>query len=201
MLCARRPGLLLATMRAIEGLGLDVQQAVASCFNGFSLDIFKAEVNVMSCYFVATREKITDERRDGLLVFAQCLLAAVQGRPSAPPPARRRDQVRPPAVCRAPWRGAVTPDGRTACSPSRQKKKRNDVAFVRSVPSPCPVYIGLDGSFCLPWWLCPAKTVAWLWFAAAERTVPFRSGHWSLDSSAPASLGTLVTCRSRDSNG
>jgi UTP:GlnB (protein PII) uridylyltransferase len=54
MLCARRPGLLLATMRAIEGLGLDVQQAVASCFNGFSLDIFKAEVNVMSCYFVAT---------------------------------------------------------------------------------------------------------------------------------------------------
>jgi hypothetical protein len=44
MLCARRPGLLLSAMRAIEGLGLDVQQAVISCFNGFSLDIFKAEV-------------------------------------------------------------------------------------------------------------------------------------------------------------
>ncbi|XP_066338163.1 transcription factor SCREAM2-like [Miscanthus floridulus] len=44
MLCARRPGLLLSAMRAIEGLGLDVQQAVISCFNGFSLDIFKAEL-------------------------------------------------------------------------------------------------------------------------------------------------------------
>ncbi|KAF0896365.1 hypothetical protein E2562_021896 [Oryza meyeriana var. granulata] len=43
MFCARRPGLLLSTMRAVEGLGLDVQQAVISCFNGFTLDIFKAE--------------------------------------------------------------------------------------------------------------------------------------------------------------
>jgi hypothetical protein len=59
-------------MRAIEGLGLDVQQAVASCFNGFSLDIFKAEVNVMSCYFVATWKKNLLTRREGLLVFAQC---------------------------------------------------------------------------------------------------------------------------------
>lgn len=71
-------------------------------------------------------------------VFAQCLLAAVQGRPSAPPPARRRDQVRPPAVCRAPWRGAVTPDGRTACcSPSRQrrrKKKRERCSFCQICP-------------------------------------------------------------------
>ncbi|KAG8090728.1 hypothetical protein GUJ93_ZPchr0011g26976 [Zizania palustris] len=43
MFCARRPGLLLSAMRAIEGLGLDVQQAVISCFNGFALDVFKAE--------------------------------------------------------------------------------------------------------------------------------------------------------------
>lgn len=44
MFCARRPGLLLNAMKAIEGLGLDVQQAVVSCFNGFTLDVFKAEV-------------------------------------------------------------------------------------------------------------------------------------------------------------
>jgi UTP:GlnB (protein PII) uridylyltransferase len=44
MLCARRPGLLLSAMKAIESLGLDVQQAVISCFNGFALDVFKAEV-------------------------------------------------------------------------------------------------------------------------------------------------------------
>ncbi|CAM0947383.1 unnamed protein product [Alopecurus aequalis] len=43
MLCARRPGLLLSAMQAIEALGLDVQQAVISCFNSFALDVFKAE--------------------------------------------------------------------------------------------------------------------------------------------------------------
>ncbi|KAI4366957.1 hypothetical protein MLD38_022755 [Melastoma candidum] len=43
MFCARRPGLLLSTMRALDNLGLDVQQAVISCFNGFALDIFRAE--------------------------------------------------------------------------------------------------------------------------------------------------------------
>lgn len=43
MFCGRRPGLLLATMRALDGLGLDVQQAVISCFNGFALDVFRAE--------------------------------------------------------------------------------------------------------------------------------------------------------------
>ncbi|CAD6338712.1 unnamed protein product [Miscanthus lutarioriparius] len=41
---SQRPVLLLSAVRAIEGLGLDVQQAVISCFNGFSLDIFKAEL-------------------------------------------------------------------------------------------------------------------------------------------------------------
>ncbi|KAL2320376.1 hypothetical protein Fmac_029345 [Flemingia macrophylla] len=43
MFCTRRPGLLLSTMRALDNLGLDVQQAVISCFNGFALDVFKAE--------------------------------------------------------------------------------------------------------------------------------------------------------------
>ncbi|KAK8710807.1 hypothetical protein V6N13_146116 [Hibiscus sabdariffa] len=43
MFCGRRPGLLLSTMRALDNLGLDVQQAVISCFNGFAMDIFRAE--------------------------------------------------------------------------------------------------------------------------------------------------------------
>ncbi|KAK4374663.1 hypothetical protein RND71_005340 [Anisodus tanguticus] len=41
--CSRRPGLLLSTMRALDNLGLDIQQAVISCFNGFALDIFRVE--------------------------------------------------------------------------------------------------------------------------------------------------------------
>ncbi|XP_010536585.1 PREDICTED: transcription factor ICE1-like [Tarenaya hassleriana] len=43
MYWGRRPGLLLSTMRALDNLGLDIQQAVISCFNGFSMDIFRAE--------------------------------------------------------------------------------------------------------------------------------------------------------------
>nr|AFK44043.1 unknown [Lotus japonicus] len=43
MFCTRRPGLLLSTMKALDNLGLDVQQAVISCFNGFALDVFRAE--------------------------------------------------------------------------------------------------------------------------------------------------------------
>ncbi|CAN1138616.1 Transcription factor ICE1 [Linum perenne] len=43
MFCARRPGILLSTMRALDNLGLDIQQAVISCFNGFAMDIFRAE--------------------------------------------------------------------------------------------------------------------------------------------------------------
>lgn len=50
MFCARRPGLLLSTMRALDGLGLDVQQAVISCFNGFALDVFRAEVRTALSY-------------------------------------------------------------------------------------------------------------------------------------------------------
>ncbi|VFQ87224.1 unnamed protein product [Cuscuta campestris] len=43
MFCSRKPGLLLSTMRALDTIGLDVQQAVISCFNGFAMDIFRAE--------------------------------------------------------------------------------------------------------------------------------------------------------------
>ncbi|XP_057970276.1 transcription factor ICE1-like [Malania oleifera] len=43
MFCSRKPGLLLSTLRALDTLGLDIQQAVISCFNGFALDIFRAE--------------------------------------------------------------------------------------------------------------------------------------------------------------
>lgn len=58
MFCPRRPGLLLNAMKAIEGLGLDVQQAVASCFNGFTLDVFKAEVIYNCTYFSPNCEKL-----------------------------------------------------------------------------------------------------------------------------------------------
>ncbi|KAL8229061.1 hypothetical protein R6Q57_013961 [Mikania cordata] len=43
MVCGRRPGLLLSTLRALDNLGLDIQQAVISCFNGFALDVFRAQ--------------------------------------------------------------------------------------------------------------------------------------------------------------
>ncbi|GMH31511.1 hypothetical protein Nepgr_033354 [Nepenthes gracilis] len=43
MFCARKPGLLLSIMRALDSLGLDIHQAVISCFNGFAMDIFRAE--------------------------------------------------------------------------------------------------------------------------------------------------------------
>lgn len=48
MFCGRRPGLLLSAMRALDNLGLDIQQAVISCFNGFAMDIFRAEVEPLS---------------------------------------------------------------------------------------------------------------------------------------------------------
>ncbi|XP_027342523.1 transcription factor ICE1-like [Abrus precatorius] len=43
MFCGRKPGLLLSTMRALDDLGLDIHQAVISYFNGFAMDIFRAE--------------------------------------------------------------------------------------------------------------------------------------------------------------
>lgn len=51
MFCARKPGLLLSTMRAMDNLGLDIQQAVISCFNGFAMDIFRAEVRILVHHF------------------------------------------------------------------------------------------------------------------------------------------------------
>ncbi|XP_054805238.1 transcription factor ICE1-like [Prosopis cineraria] len=43
MFCGRKPGLLLSTMKALDSLGLELHQAVISCFNGFAMDIFRAE--------------------------------------------------------------------------------------------------------------------------------------------------------------
>ncbi|MED6194481.1 Transcription factor SCREAM2 [Stylosanthes scabra] len=43
MFCSRKAGLLVSTMRALDSLGLDIQQAVISSFNGFAMDIFRAE--------------------------------------------------------------------------------------------------------------------------------------------------------------
>ncbi|KAM0856800.1 hypothetical protein ACQ4PT_048866 [Festuca glaucescens] len=46
MFCARRPGILLSTIRVLESLGLDIEQAVISCFSGFAMDIFGAKVRI-----------------------------------------------------------------------------------------------------------------------------------------------------------
>ncbi|OEL13190.1 Transcription factor ICE1 [Dichanthelium oligosanthes] len=43
MFCACKPGILLSTMTALDSLGLDIEQAVISCFNGFAMDVFRAE--------------------------------------------------------------------------------------------------------------------------------------------------------------
>ncbi|TVU34624.1 hypothetical protein EJB05_16463, partial [Eragrostis curvula] len=43
MFCARKPGILLNTLTALENLGLDIEQAVISCFGGFAMDVFRAE--------------------------------------------------------------------------------------------------------------------------------------------------------------
>ncbi|XP_041005343.1 transcription factor ICE1-like isoform X1 [Juglans microcarpa x Juglans regia] len=66
MFCARRPGLLLSTMRALDNLGLDIQQAVISCFNGFALDVFRAEVNQRLDYFWSTVHQQCREGEDVL---------------------------------------------------------------------------------------------------------------------------------------
>lgn len=41
MFCSGNPGLLLSTVKALDGLGFDVQQAVISCLNGFALDVLQ----------------------------------------------------------------------------------------------------------------------------------------------------------------
>ncbi|KAL2342819.1 hypothetical protein Fmac_004104 [Flemingia macrophylla] len=43
MFCDRKPGLLLSIMRALDNLGLDIHHAVISYFNGFVMDIFRAQ--------------------------------------------------------------------------------------------------------------------------------------------------------------
>ncbi|XP_051227921.1 transcription factor ICE1 [Lolium perenne] len=43
MFCARRPGILLSTMKALDSLGLDIEEAVISCFDGFATDVFRAK--------------------------------------------------------------------------------------------------------------------------------------------------------------
>ncbi|XLR15796.1 hypothetical protein S83_043734 [Arachis hypogaea] len=43
MFCDQKPGLLLSTLTTLDNLGLDIQQAVISFFNGFAMDIFRAE--------------------------------------------------------------------------------------------------------------------------------------------------------------
>lgn len=47
MFCARRPGILMSTLRALDSLGLGIEQAVISCFNGFAMDVFRAEVCIL----------------------------------------------------------------------------------------------------------------------------------------------------------
>lgn len=46
MCCERKPGLLLSTMRALDNLGIDIHQAVITYFNGFAMDILRAQVNL-----------------------------------------------------------------------------------------------------------------------------------------------------------
>ncbi|KAE8100781.1 hypothetical protein FH972_018641 [Carpinus fangiana] len=40
--CEHKPGILVSTMRAINNLGLDIQQVI-SCSNGFVMNIYRAE--------------------------------------------------------------------------------------------------------------------------------------------------------------
>lgn len=46
MLSRRRPGLLLKTMKALDNLGLDIQQAVISYLDAFAMDVFRAQVQI-----------------------------------------------------------------------------------------------------------------------------------------------------------
>ncbi|TVU24594.1 hypothetical protein EJB05_27041, partial [Eragrostis curvula] len=75
MFCPRKPGLLLSTViRSIENLGCDVQQAVISCFNGFSLDLFKDEVMYNCSHLLPATFIHTDHAQGiagGLAVGAQ----------------------------------------------------------------------------------------------------------------------------------
>lgn len=91
MFCARKPGLLLSTMRALDGLGLDIQQAVISCFNGFALDIFRAEVKLFFSRQRLRRFQINLSSLSSWLLLKRSMmkaniasLSAMQGRPGRP---------------------------------------------------------------------------------------------------------------------
>ncbi|XP_058781132.1 transcription factor ICE1-like [Vicia villosa] len=43
MFCAYKPGVLVSIMKAFDILGLDIHQANISCFNGFTIDVYKVE--------------------------------------------------------------------------------------------------------------------------------------------------------------
>jgi hypothetical protein len=45
--CTHKSDILFSTMKALDSLGLDVHQAVINCFNGFSIDVFKAKVHIL----------------------------------------------------------------------------------------------------------------------------------------------------------
>lgn len=65
MVCSTQPGLLLATVKKLDELGLDIQQAVVSCFNGFSLDIFRAEQSL-------EKDFQPEDIKSALLQFVGC---------------------------------------------------------------------------------------------------------------------------------
>lgn len=50
MYCGRRPGLMLSVLNTFDDLGIDIQQAVVSNFNGFVMDVYRAEVQFHSHY-------------------------------------------------------------------------------------------------------------------------------------------------------
>ncbi|KAF9618587.1 hypothetical protein IFM89_002282 [Coptis chinensis] len=52
MFYSQRPDLLISTMKALYDLGLDIQQSVIRCFNGFALVVFHAEVRFLPSSFL-----------------------------------------------------------------------------------------------------------------------------------------------------
>lgn len=51
MVCARRSGLFLSILKAMDNLGLDIQQAVINDFIGFALDVIITEVAFLLCHY------------------------------------------------------------------------------------------------------------------------------------------------------
>ncbi|CAK8568415.1 unnamed protein product [Lathyrus sativus] len=63
MFCAYKPGVLVSIMKAFEILGLDIHNANISCFDGFTIDIYKAEQCIQG-------EKVNTELIKAVLVNA-----------------------------------------------------------------------------------------------------------------------------------